>query len=65
MKVKCIDEDWFGITADKTYEVIKEDNNTGCYIIMNNFGDKLSYIKECFKTISEIRNEKINKLLEE
>ena len=37
MKVKCIDEDWFGITADKTYEVIKEDNNTGCYIIMNNF----------------------------
>ena len=64
MKVKCINngKEWRDITISKTYEVI--DINQFGYLIINDCGHKLRYEKECFKTLSEIRNEKIDKLLE-
>jgi hypothetical protein len=62
MKIKCInnkDEYWeYYLTLDKTYEVI-EINDDNYYII--NY--KNYYLKEWFKPLSEIRNEKIDKLL--
>ena len=64
MKVKCINN--YGrkyLTIGKIYEVIGGDDI--CYKIINDYNDELWYEKECFKTLSEIRNETINKLLED
>jgi hypothetical protein len=65
MKVKCIDnkgwETW--LTIDKIYDVtyIFQD---GDYELINDKGKKgVFFKKDQFKSISEIRNEKINKLL--
>ena len=65
MKVKCIDNRGFNeyITIGKTYDVIEEDDMS--YTIINDNGHGWWLNKQCFKTISEIRNEKINKLLAE
>ena len=62
MKVKCIDNHGIEdlITVGKTYEVIEEDKYK--YKIINN---RYWYYKDRFKPLSEIRNETINKLLEE
>ena len=66
MKVKCINNDgWENIlTIGKTYKVINEDIT--CYYIINDKGYDMWYTKERFKsTVAEIRNETINKLLED
>ena len=61
MKVKCIDIGyWVFLTIDKIYDVIKYD-----YYIIDDSGNKWRYPKELFKTLSEMRNDKINKLLED
>ena len=63
MKVKCIDESGDGITISKTYDVIDEDK--WFYKIINNFDNNNYYNKSRFKTLAEIRNEIIDKLLED
>jgi hypothetical protein len=64
MKVKCIDnkgwKTW--LTIDKIYEVIDIDDDN--YYIKDDNGYEFWYPKEWFKLLSEIRNEKIDKLLE-
>ena len=65
MKVKCFKQDIFDkLTIGKTYDVIKIDDD-GNYYIIDDIGYELRYLKEHFKSLSEIRNEKINKLLED
>ena len=66
MKVKCIKNNGLGnhLTIGKTYDVIrigKWDN----YIIIDDKGKEDWFYKEDFKLLSEIRNNKINKLLGE
>lgn len=67
MKVKCIgnDDDWLNLTIGKIYEVIGEDEWD--YRISNDRrGDENWYEKIWFKpAVSEIRNDKINKLFGE
>ena len=64
MKVKCIrNDDWqIYLTVDKTYEVIKEEGVY--YKIIGDKGIENWFPKDWFKSLSEIRNETINKLLE-
>jgi hypothetical protein len=67
MKVKCInDGGWLDLTIGKTYEVTYIYSN-GDYDIIDdsneNSGYSNWYHKEYFKTLSEIRIERINKLL--
>jgi hypothetical protein len=65
VKVKCIDNyGWSYLTIGKTYDVIEIDDEYG-YKIIDDSDYKNWYEKELFKTISEIRNEIINKLLED
>lgn len=67
MKVKCIDDDGWKdrLTIGKTYEVI-EVQSDGDYVIIDDIGDEnWFHDKRNFKTISEYRNETINKLLED
>jgi hypothetical protein len=63
MKVKCIYnkgwEKW--LTIGKTYDALI-DNEYG-YVIINDYGVRDWNPKEWFKLLSEIRIEKINKLL--
>ena len=63
MKVKCIDNNGYEtrLTISKTYKVIKEDNCN--YAIINDTGYASLFLKKYFKTLSEIRNKKIDKLL--
>jgi hypothetical protein len=64
MKVVCIYnkgwEKW--ITLGKTYEIIRI-NEDGDYWIIDDENDELWVAKEWFKSLSEIRNEKIDELL--
>jgi hypothetical protein len=59
MKVKCINKGiWLSLTIGKTYDVIEYDYDG--YYKMDN---EKWYPKSWFKSLSEIRNEKIDKLL--
>ena len=62
-KVVCIDNyDYEGeLTISKTYEIVDEDKYF--YNIIDNNDFTCICEKECFKKLSEIRNEKIDKLL--
>lgn len=68
MKVVCInniddnDDIEYNMIVGKTYEVsyIYPD---GDYIIINDKGNQTWYHKEYFKTLTEYRNDTINKLL--
>ena len=64
MKVKCINNNGIEIllTVGKIYNVIKIDND-GDYGIINDLGSNCWFFKEYFKPLSEIRNERIDKLL--
>jgi hypothetical protein len=62
MKIKCInDNGCLYLTTGKFYEVIKIDDEW--YLIINDISDKYWYPKEYFKLLSEIRIEKIDKLI--
>jgi hypothetical protein len=65
MKIKCINNNGFkkSLTVSKTYEVIYIYND-GDYEIIDDKGNEFWYPKDYFKTLYEIRNEKIDKLLE-
>ena len=68
MKVKCINNKqgfWSTrIAIGKIYEVIGEDERR--YTIINEKGNiDWFYPKDWFRLLSDIRNEKINKLLED
>jgi hypothetical protein len=65
MKIKCIyNYGWGGsLTIGKIYDAIKI-YDAG-YVIIDDNGYKFLYSKECFKLLSEMRNEKIDKLLAE
>jgi hypothetical protein len=80
MKVVCINNTNYTnhLTIDKTYEVINIiDNNISLYLIINDTayeylyliindnGYEYLYPEYLFKSLSEYRIEKINKLLEE
>ena len=65
MKIKCINNDlvrrW--LTIGKTYDVLEIDKD-GFYKILNDDGNEWWYIETHFKqVVAEMRNEKINKLL--
>ena len=64
MIVVCINNDNIEdiLTISKTYNTITED--IFCYWIRNDSGYKHWYSISRFKILSEIRNEKIDKLLE-
>ena len=63
MKVKCIkNKNCDYLTIGKYYDVLE--NSEYDYYLINNIGRHDFYFKEYFKTQSEIRNEKIDKLLE-
>jgi hypothetical protein len=63
MKVVSINKyGWKYLTEGKTYEVT-EITEYGNYWIIDDNNDKRWCLKRFFKTISEIRNEKIDKLL--
>ena len=64
MKVKCIKNNGLKnyLTIGKTYEVINI-NYFGNYIIIDDNCYHTSCPKRVFKTLSEIRNDKIDKLL--
>ena len=67
MKVLYIcDYDWEGnFTLGKIYDVIDYDTD-GSYTIIDDYGMKYNgYPDEWFKSLSEIRNEKIDRLLDE
>jgi hypothetical protein len=65
MKMKCINKySWLNLTIGKIYDIINY-NNDGGYIIINDNGYEFWYPKSWFKPLFEIRNEKINKLLNE
>ena len=66
MKIKCINKDCYRnyITIGKTYEVVSIDVDGDYNIIDNTFYINW-YEKEYFIPLSEIRNETINKLLED
>jgi hypothetical protein len=65
MKIKCINKDgWKYLTKDKIYEVIIENDGFNNYAVLDDKDCVWWYPKECFKPLYEIRNEKINKLLE-
>ena len=63
MKIKCINNisNYKNITIGKTYKVTDIIDNW--YYIINDINIEDCYEKELFKALSEIRNEKINKLL--
>jgi hypothetical protein len=64
MKIKCINnKGWSSLTLGKTYDVIEEDDDND-YSIIDDDNDKWWFSKEWFKPLYEIRNEKIDKLLE-
>ena len=68
MKVKCIDNingtPYRTLTISKIYDVIRE--NDDWYCIINDKGKEDYYWRDWFKpAVAEMRNEKINKLLED
>ena len=73
MKVVCIDKNdyeyftiinyYIDITINKKYDIISYFNDK-CLILNDNQNERL-YPIYLFKTISEYRNDKINKLLED
>ena len=65
MIVKCIYNKYYeyGLTMGKSYDVSEEDDKY--YRIINDTNYIVRYNKNCFKTLSEVRNETINNLLEE
>jgi hypothetical protein len=66
MKVKCIYKGtWVLLTFGKTYDVIKIDSADNYYWIINDSDRLFNYPKKHFKLLSEIRNEKIDKLLKD
>jgi hypothetical protein len=65
MKVKCINNNGFSnLTIGKIYEVFEIDDDGYYYIIDDNKNEVWWYPKGYFKSLYEIRNEKIDKLLE-
>ena len=65
MKIVCIDNKncAFNLTIDKIYNTYDDDLCN--YYMYNDGGHFHYYPKEWFKPLSEVRNEKIDKLLEE
>lgn len=71
MKVKCINNryeynNWkfISLTIGKIYDVFEIIRDCE-YLIINDHNMESSYPKECFTSLSEIRNDTINKLLED
>ena len=65
MKIKCIDNDRrINLTIGKTYEIISI-NTYDNYLIIDDADHEDWYRKKLFKSLSEIRAEKIDKLLAE
>jgi hypothetical protein len=65
MKIKCIENKSGYITVGKIYKVINNSVSNYGYRIMNDYGFVSWFDCSYFKTLSEIRNETINKLLED
>lgn len=63
MKVKYINISDEYLTFGKVYEVFEIDDDGYYYIIDDNKNEVWWYPKECFKLLSELRNDKIDKLL--
>lgn len=64
MKVVCIDKiSVYDVTIGKTYEVLEIHKDGKFYNILDDDNYRGWLIKDCFKPLSEYRNEKIDKLL--
>ena len=61
---KIYDNHYNYITISKIYDILEETKD-GFRILNDDDCDICCYPKECFKLISEIRNDKIDKLLAE
>ena len=63
MKVVCINNNGTGcgLCVGKIYTTISE--NKTCYII-NDMGLEIPYLKERFRTLSKVREKKLNKIFE-
>ena len=62
IKVVCIDNHGCDLTIGKTYDVVRFHKGGG-YVVINDRDIETWYWSEWFKTLSEIRNEKIERLL--
>jgi hypothetical protein len=51
------------LTVGRWYDVVGGSKLAGNYIIINDWGDKTSYSIKNFRTVDEIREEKLNKIL--
>lgn len=70
MKVVCINNKFsrdfgliFNLTFGKVYDVT-DIGLDGCYDVINDYGKTNVFEKNRFESLSKVRNEKINKLLE-
>lgn len=56
------------LTVDKIYDVIKEEEDTflsvRCYYVINDMGEEDRFEEANFKLLSDIREEKLNNILE-
>ena len=50
------------ITTNKIYSIISENDHS--YKVINDVGMMVSYMKERFKSLKEVREEKLNKIFE-
>lgn len=65
MKVKCIYKgDYVYLTIGKIYDITNYAKDNCWYSVINDRGSEIWYEKELFKSLSEIRNDNIDKLLE-
>jgi hypothetical protein len=64
MKVLCIDnsEKEFTLTIGKYYDIIPGSTQSNIYLIENDMGHKHHVLKDRFKTLEEVRDEKLNEL---
>ena len=66
MKVVCINKFFYeSITEGKIYELKQQklfDDLQWMYFIINDAGFEHEYLKECFKYLDDIREDKLNKL---
>ena len=62
-KVICIDETSFGLTLNKVYDVVSEDDEY--YEVIDDDNRNDIYYKNRFKLLGDLRLERINEILED
>jgi len=60
-KIICIDATAFGLTLNKVYDIVSEDDKY--YEVIDDDNRSIIYYKRRFKLLSNFRNERINEIL--